>query len=133
MKNLVVAMILFVASSLPVIAGNQDAPAEFRTAQEARKWVSSGKGFGEPNFFETEISGAKVLVGWVDPFSGRSAEYAYAYAFDSASDKWVLLDASFIDKKGPISFVYFDANSDELVFVDRKGRKFKKVPVARIR
>jgi hypothetical protein len=128
MRILSFAMVaLMFASS--ALAKKPDAPAEFETVDEARAWVMSGKGHGEPNFFEVSVFGSKVFVGWVDPFSGRSADYAYAYVFDAKKQKWVLLDAAFIDKGGPVSFVYFDSNSDELVYVNRKGRKFKTVPV----
>lgn len=132
MKNFLVGLAFAMICSFQLFANNPDAPGEFETAEEIRAWVESNKGFGEPSFFETDVTGTKVFVGWVDPFSGRSADYVYAYSFSAKDRKWRLLDASFVDKQGPLSFVYLDNNSVNLIYVNRKGKKFKKIHVTEI-
>lgn len=131
MKNVLVGLAFALICSFQLFASNPDAPSEFGTSEEIRAWVESRTGFGVPSFFETDVAGTKVFAGWVDPFSGRSADYVYAYSFSAKDQKWRLLDASFVDKQGPLSFVYLDSNSEELIYVNRKGRKFKKISVAK--
>lgn len=129
MKNLILGLLLVTIFSFQLKAKSPDAPSEFDTINDIRAWIVSGKGYGEPEFFETDLVRTKVIVGWVDPFSGRSANYAYAYVFSSEKRKWELLDASFIEKDGPISFVYFDNNANQLIYVNHKGRKIRKISV----
>ena len=131
MKKSFFVLFLLLVSSFQLLARSPNAPSEFNSTEEIRAWVLSGKGFGEPSFFQTDNAGLKLFVGWVDPFSGRSADYVYAYVFSAEIQKWKLLDASFVDKQGPLSFVYFDSNSHDLIYINRVGKKFKKIPVAR--
>ena len=107
-------------------------PSEFSSLQDIRSWIESHKGFGQPQSIESDLIGMHIYVSWYDPFSGRAADYAYAYYQPKASKSWKLLDSSLFENPS-LSHVYIDAQADALVYVGHHGAVLKKVSVKEVR
>jgi len=121
-------MFLALLSCASVVFSRElSAEREFRSTDEMRAWLQGKRGFGPFQSYEINLSGAHVFVGWADPYSGRSVDHVYAYQLDQAQNKWRLIDATAFEKGSPISHVYVDKDERILIYVDQKGRKFKRI------
>lgn len=121
-------LVLFLVLALPSIlmAGERDVPASFATLKELQTWVQERKGFGSPSEIDFNLGSIRLYVAHNSPFSGRAGVYSYAYYKNSTEGNWRLVDSDFFEKKGALSYVYVDSNTNDLVYVNFDGKVLKR-------
>lgn len=106
-------------------------PDEFSSIAEIQQAFSDSKikGWGEPASIHLNQSGYDLFVIWVNPFSGRKANYSFAYSHNPRSGKWNILDRSFQKGEDSLRNVYIDPGTGRLIYIGENGKIIREIPL----
>ncbi|MEO8505523.1 MAG: hypothetical protein ABI609_16630 [Acidobacteriota bacterium] len=113
--------------SVPIPAG-PGPPQAAGSRTEIRGWIDAHKGYGAPQYAESELPDMRVFVAWNIPTSGMNSTDSWVYCLHESG--WQLIAASrFQPQQDQIHRVEIDDAKREVRFVGNGGEADHRVPL----
>jgi hypothetical protein len=110
-------------------------PDEFGSIDDIKRAFADPKikGWGDPASTHLNQYGYDLFVIWVNPFSGRKADYSFAYFQSPRTGKWNIFDRSFQEGEESLRNVYIDPGPGRLIYVGENGQIIREIPLEQCR